>query len=296
MMRACLACGSARGAIPLCPGILRCADCGLGFRDGGAPADMLGPLYEENYYSGTEYRDYLEEKASLQKNFRRRIADLSRRKPGGRLFEIGAAYGFFLELARAHWEARGCDLSEAASRYARETLGVDVACGDFTEVAGSGPADYDIICMWDTLEHLMRPDQVVAHAAGLLRPGGLLCLTTGDLDSLSARLQGRRWRLLHAPTHFYFFGRKSVSRLLERCGLRLVDHQYEGYHRSLGQMAYRLLAANKTTRIGRALYDILEKTGILDRDLYLNLYDIMFVVAQKPALTVAPPSANTLGR
>lgn len=238
--------------------------------------------FDEHYYSGVEYVDYLREKAILQKNFARRIDYLRRWNAGGRLFEIGAAYGFFLELAQDHWSVAGCDVSDIAVAHARQA-GLDVVCADFTSLEPATIGQCDLICMWDTIEHLQYPDLVLSRAAETLRPGGLLCLTTGDLDSWSARIQGRYWRLLHAPTHFYFFGRRSIARLLERHGLRVIDFEHEGSYRSLAQMAYRLLVANKDSRLGRALYAALARTGVLRYDAYVNLYDIMFVAAEKLA-------------
>jgi 2-polyprenyl-3-methyl-5-hydroxy-6-metoxy-1,4-benzoquinol methylase len=279
----CVACGSPQPTRTLFAGAVRCRSCGLGFRVAEKVAETLRTAYDENYYAGVEYVDYLQEKAMLQKNFARRIAYLRRWNEGGRLFEIGAAYGFFLELARQHWTVAGCDVSEAASAYARGQAALEVYCGDFTQLGAPAAGPYDLVCLWDTIEHLHHPDQVVARAAQALRPGGLLCMTTGDLDSHSARMQGRFWRLLHAPTHFYFFGRRSITRLLERNGLRVVDFEYEGSYRSLAQMAYRLLVANKDSRIGRALYTGLGHTGLLRRDAYVNLYDLMFVAALKVA-------------
>ena len=59
--------------------------------------------------------------------------------------------------------------------------------------------------MWDTIEHLKRPDLFVQKAAADLRPGGLIALTTGDIGSLNARLRGARWRMIHPPTHLHYF-------------------------------------------------------------------------------------------
>jgi 2-polyprenyl-3-methyl-5-hydroxy-6-metoxy-1,4-benzoquinol methylase len=278
----CVACGSSQSSKLCYPDVLRCQVCGLGSRTDKLGEETVQAAYDEYYYTGLEYLDYAQEQLVLQKNFKNRIKYLKRWNTGGKLFEIGAAYGFFLELAQAEWQVSGCDISTPACHYAQDKLGLNIVCSDFTEIERLEDGSYDIICMWDTIEHLYDPDRVIARAVELLKPGGVLCLTTGDFESLSAKLQGRRWRLLHAPTHLYFFGRNSISLLLNRHGLHIVDFEYEGYYRSLGQMAYRLLVANKNNQVGQHLYSLLEKTGILSRDLYLNLYDIMFVIGQKP--------------
>ena len=84
-----------------------------------------------------------------------------------------------------------------------------------------------------------------------------------------------------ADSPLFFFGRKSITALLNAFGLRVVDFGYEGYYRSTKQMAYGLLVVNNPDKSQQRLYD-LEETGLLNWDLYLNLYDIMYVVGQKP--------------
>jgi hypothetical protein len=89
-------------------GIVKCPNCGLVFYAGAAvPKDV----YTSEYFTGGEYADYVAAKPITQYNFRRRIAELARLVPAGDLLEIGSAYGFFLELARQQWTARGVEIA-----------------------------------------------------------------------------------------------------------------------------------------------------------------------------------------
>ena len=273
----CLLCGADAAGHERFPGILACPACGFVFADLHLGPEELRTLYSAKYFFGDEYANYVEDKRVLQRNFAARLRTLKRFSKTGRLFEIGCAYGFFLELASSSWKAEGCDISADATAYAR-SHGQHAECADILTL-DQASGSYDVVAMWDTIEHLARPDLYVARAAELLRSGGHLCVTTGDIGSPMARWRGARWRLIHPPTHLFYFDRSSLTRLLERNGLRVVHAEHCGYYRSFSQIVYSLLILN-TRRPWRArLYERLRP--LLDFDLYLNLYDIMFIVARK---------------
>src|SRR5436305_6810948 len=105
MSPACELCGHAGATRDLYPrlGIVRCPHCSLVSYAGDVdPLD----IYTTGYFTDGEYRDYLADRAPLERNFRRRVEHLRKIKPAGRLLEIGSAYGFFLELACAHWDVQ----------------------------------------------------------------------------------------------------------------------------------------------------------------------------------------------
>src|SRR4029453_3695829 len=107
------------------------------------------------------------------------------------------------------------------------------------------PASVDVVVMWDTIEHLPRPDLTIAKVGQVLRPGGFLFLTTGDIGSRLARLRRERWGLFHPPTHLHYFSRVTIARLLETSGLQMVKTKYVGVRRSIRQVAYSLLVLGK---------------------------------------------------
>jgi SAM-dependent methyltransferase len=276
---ACLVCGGAYGRSPL-PGLLQCARCGFISADVELSDAEIRGLYAEDYFKGAEYLDYVADRATIQKHFRARLRRLLRYVPdpaNRRLFEIGAAYGFFLDVARERFQhVSGIDISADAVRYAREELGLAVEAGDFLDhpVAGG----LDVVCLWDTIEHLQHPDRYVEKIAAEMAPGGVIAVTTGDISSRVARWRGAKWRQIHPPTHLHYFSRQSLTRLLERCGFSVSYIGYDGGYRSADMMAYILLAIKRD----RAdLYRVLKRTGLLNWTLYLNLYDIMYVIARR---------------
>jgi SAM-dependent methyltransferase len=213
-------------------------------------------------------------------NFRYRIATLRRLIPdlqSAILLEIGCAYGFFLDEVRgAVRHATGIDISCDAVAFAVKEYGLDARHGDYLAMDFGRPLD--IVALLDTVEHLKRPDLVIEKIARDLRAGGFIALTTGDIGSLNARLRGRRWRMIHPPSHLHYFSVASLSRLLDRCGFDIVHVSHPGTSRMLAAMAYIIFAIRMNCR---SLYNAFVRLPIARWRLHLNLFDIMFVVARR---------------
>jgi SAM-dependent methyltransferase len=273
----CSLCGTDASHSILYPGILKCPSCGLVFADAQINADTLRELYQQSYFFGDEYLNYVEDKPFLQKNLLARVLTLRKFSQGGALFEIGCAYGFFLELAEEYWAAEGCDISSQACSYARDH-GMNAVSGDFMAL-DVWENHYDVVALWDTIEHLSRPDLYIEKAARILKSGGTLCATTGDIGSLMARIRKQHWRLIHPPTHLFYFDRKTIGQLFAKHGLEIVHFEHCGYSRSVQQIIYSLLVLNHETPFRRKLYDLVKP--LFGFSLYLNLHDIMFVIAHK---------------
>lgn len=198
------------------------------------------------------------------------------------MFEEEEVVGaFHAELRRVLSSLEGwtstIDVTEDGVRHAREVLGLDVIRGDLLS-HDFGDRRFDVVCLWDTIEHLPRPDLFIERLAESTESGALLAVTTGDIGSLNARLAGRRWRLIHPPTHLHYFTRGSLLRLLHRHGFEPVHDRSCGFYRSADFTAWNLLAL----RWGmRPVYEALAKLRLTRFDFYLDLGDIRYVVARR---------------
>ena len=261
------------------PQLLRCVQCGHVWANIDLSNEDIAALYSESYFQGTEYKDYEKEANALRHNFERQLNKLIRQYPnGGRLLDIGCAYGFFLQLASQHFSAVGCDIADHAVAYARDTLGLDAYCVDYMSWTHEQP--FEVICLWDTIEHLKHPEQYIAKAATELCDDGELVLTTGDIGSWMARLRGKKWRLLHPPTHIHYFTATSIRLLLERLGFRTISIRYHAFWRSADATAFRLLACPPNKRTSTC-YRILNNFGLLNFSIPINTFDLMTVSAKK---------------
>jgi 2-polyprenyl-3-methyl-5-hydroxy-6-metoxy-1,4-benzoquinol methylase len=154
-------------------------------------------------------------------------------RPPGRLLDVGCATGSFLSLAKASgWDCRGVEVSSFAAAQARERTGCEVFCGQFGE-APFADGTFDVITMWDLLEHLPDPITALRKARALLRADGLLLVNTPNEDSLTrmvARflyhgtggwLQAPVNRLYH-HYHLYYFSAATLSPLFGQAGFDLI--------------------------------------------------------------------------
>jgi hypothetical protein len=132
--------------------------------------------------------------------------------------------------------------------------------------------------MWDTIEHLRSPQLYIEKIATQTDSGALLAITTADIDSWNGRMRGAKWRMIHPPTHLHYFSANTLTRLLSEHGFDVIYNRYCGFYRSIGQVAYNILVHRKRSP---GLFRLVEKAGVQKLGFYLNLYDIMFVIARK---------------
>ena len=281
----CRVCGSAEVALWLRKQgypVYHCRACENAFvPDAAVPAD-LESLYTPSYFEGgnsTGYPTYRQDAAVLQRNFARRLAWLESLRPPGRLLDVGAAYGFCLKVARERgWTAMGVEIAAECAAVAERLAGVPVLAGDFSRVDLTGP--FDVITMFDVLEHFRDPGASVARARYLLAPGGHLVIETGDLASPWAKLLGRVWYFLDPPQHLSYFTAAGLARFVEGQGFSgAVRLKRFGRWVSLVNIAFKLSRHATSPRV-RRLAERVVRRGMRGA-VYLNFGDAMLLVADR---------------
>lgn len=147
--------------------------------------------------------------------------------PGASALDVGCGNGEFLERLRTLGAGRidGIDFSPRAAELAR-ARGVDMFVGVFEDFVAP-PASYDIVVMYNYLEHTLHPDVEAAKARTLLKPGGHLIGELPNFGSLDRRLFGRFWGGNHVPRHTFQFDAGSLTRTLRAAGFADVRLRYE---------------------------------------------------------------------
>jgi SAM-dependent methyltransferase len=215
--------------------IVACLRCGLVFANPRPPRKRVWQRYSARYFE----REYLPARGVVNGHidlpyfdvkYASLLARLEATVGKGRLFEIGAGDGLFLAAARrAGWTVSGIELSPAAVAFCRDRLHLDV-----TEcLAEDIPLDlppFDAVAMFDVIEHLFDPMQTLATVRRLLRPGGVLVLTTPNYRALSRRALGAQWSVLNPFEHLFYFTEKTLARALGRYGFGDIafDRHYSG--------------------------------------------------------------------
>lgn len=284
--RTCIACDSTN-FVDYGKQLVKCQSCGLVVAKEIPSFVELQKLYEEEYFFGMEYSDYKADRPALEKNFKIRIKHLKKYlHPKSKVLEVGCAYGYFLNLIKedVDWH-KGYDVSKEGIDYAVKELKVNAEAADFLEDKSIKNNSLDLVCMWDVMEHFGEPQKHVEKAAKLLKKGGALCFTTGDVGAFVARQRGEKWRMVHPPTHIYYFNVEGATKLLEKYGLKVDTVRYKSTHRNAGSVLQQLIvnkkAKNKSAKLLEVGHGVAKKTGLDAINFPLNLYDVMEVTAIK---------------
>ena len=196
--------------------VVRCTACGLVYVWPPPGADELEALY-----SGGDYHAVVDE-GERRRTFARRLRQIEAICPErGRLLDVGCSKGFFLDVARdAGWDVAGVELNRNAADEARGR-GLDVWHGDLA-AARFDPASFDVVTLFDVIEHTSRPRDTLAACRRVLRPGGLLVATTPDVGGLVPRVTYAlfactlgAWDHPTPPGHLVQFSRRTLRQLLE---------------------------------------------------------------------------------
>lgn len=264
-----------------------CKVCGMGRAKDMPNEEALREYYQKDYFFGDEYVDYIKDRKALEKNFSKRIntlINLVGTKRNIKVCEIGSAYGFFLNLIKPFSSKTiGFEMGKDGVDYANKNFAVNTFDKDFlkTEI----DKGQDLCVMWDVIEHLRYPDKYVEKSATLLAKNGIFALTTGDIGSFLARRKLDGWRMIHPPTHLYYFTKKSLEILLERNGLEPVYAEYPPHYRNLGSVIGMIGLdrdrKGKSSAIIKPIEYIANKTGLHRINFGVNTRDIVFIAGRK---------------
>lgn len=245
---ACWACGTPAAPDPswLPVRLHHCPACGLLFAPERRAHD-LQRLYDAGYFEaypgGEAYED---DPTQRRYEAAQRIAFVRRFRHDGRLLEIGAAAGHFVEAAlEAGFEAAGVEPAADLARRATERLGVPVLAG-FIEDVELEPASFDVACAWHVVEHVSDPREALARVRETLRPGAPLLIEVPNIDSVRARRQRARWPNLDIRHHVGHYTPAALGALLQRAGYQVLlteTFPMRGYLRPGRALRPRELAA-----------------------------------------------------
>lgn len=243
---------------------VRCDHCGLAYLNPQPSPDELGPHYAELYdsFQHASLRRGWARRLLVRHGFRERQRQIERLKPGGNLLEVGAADGAFLHVLAesGRWNVTGVETSAVAVRTAWEVYGQELISAQLEE-AGLPRGHYDVVAMWDVLEHLPRPLAALREIRAVLKPDGLLLLRLPLADAWDARLFGRHWAGWDAPHHLTVMGRSQLDSLLSKAGLRAV--RVSGIQSCLSCLAPSLRRwATTLPRIPRSMVGLVASSAV----------------------------------
>ena len=199
--------------------VVECSACGAAFT-------IPRPASLDRYYPG-HYRAYgaLVTRV-LSTLYGLRVSRWARLKPeGASVLEVGCGPGLMLvAFRRRGWRVVGIERNEVAAETARQTLGPNTIAMSMESL----PADarFDLIVLFQVLEHIGEPVALLRECARHLAPGGLLIANVPNFSSWQSRFAGSKWMHLDVPRHLNHFTPRTISATLERAGLKPVGMSF----------------------------------------------------------------------
>jgi SAM-dependent methyltransferase len=227
MTKECIVCDSSENKVVFQEfgiDILRCINCGHVFSSYDAIQDYDGFFGSQPVQSGNQFW-WDEAHEQMYDDFCKRFVAGKR----GTLLDVGCGLGYFVKRMSdfPFWQAFGCEISKPAVEYAKAKLGLsNIICNKVQESAFVKKT-FDIITLWDVIEHIPNPDPLLSHLSCLLKDNGMLFLHTPNvaLQLPKARLfksMGMTMAYLEAKDHPNNYSMKTMRRILSRNGFSEV--------------------------------------------------------------------------
>jgi 2-polyprenyl-3-methyl-5-hydroxy-6-metoxy-1,4-benzoquinol methylase len=251
--------------------VLRCLDCGVAYVDDQRSAEQVQAAYDHDIYG-----DYLVPVADLEDkvaddvmNYFSTLAQPHLPQPA-RILDIGCGKGHFLQrLDPQRYQRHGLEPAQPLARHARDHFGLDNVLAATLAAADYPPDHFDAVTLWMVIEHIPEPAQLVRDIHRVLKPGGVLLISTPNFQSLLTciarmllavsfeRIKGPLARFLNT-SHVLGFSPAGLDRLLQRHGFRVVavlqDERYLTRH-GLSALAPTLRILLKlTTRLAKMVH------------------------------------------
>lgn len=139
----------------------------------------------------------------------------------GKLYDIGVGWGHFLYTAKLMgFDASGVEISELMYYYATNDLNLDVVHDNFFNLS-LPEKNWDVVTMWDVLEHIEKPAEVVRRARTILKDDGYFIFQVPQIDSKVAKKQKQNWSMMSIE-HINYFSKESIKYLLEKEGFEII--------------------------------------------------------------------------
>ncbi len=200
--------------------LVKCSNCGLIYQNPQLSFEELIKHYPDNYLpyrsDDGESQQSVLSRISQNHGLQRQCQRIINKRPiPGSLLDVGCATGFFLKaMSEKGWEVKGVEPSAYASEYAREKLGLNVQTGILSDL--DTHEKFDVITLWDVLEHVHDPLTTLQEVRQLIKPNGLVVISLPNPSGIEARLFGNYWVGWERPRHLFLFTPELIQDYLEK--------------------------------------------------------------------------------
>lgn len=197
----------------------RCLFCGLIFREKFPSDDELVRIYKDAYQdekvqSGETHQESGGFAVQQYTNFLNSRFG-SQNRDGFRILDFGAGTGALVaSLMKAGFDARGLEFSKAARDSCFKHRCIDL----YPDLSHVENGTLDVVLMVEVIEHLTALHATLQDIKRVLKPNGVLFITTPNIDGLRARIEGGGWKEARKKFHLFLFRRNNLKNLLVRAG------------------------------------------------------------------------------
>jgi SAM-dependent methyltransferase len=201
------------------------SECRLRFAFPQLDSQALAVAYQNLYYPAPHTSAAVYENTPaeiLRQTFARAESKLGP-LAGKHLLDFGCGVGGLCQIASEYGlRVAGIEPNTNARETAIKNCGLRIYANLRALREAQPEAQFDLVTMWDVIEHLRDPLRELRELCGLLQPGGWLLLSTPNAGSLRALLLRGRWENAVNRTHFYYFTRRSLHLMLKRAGFSKI--------------------------------------------------------------------------
>ncbi len=195
--------------------LVRCRRCQLEYLTPRLNQEVIIHAYS----SGSD-EIFVSQAKAREVTFNRCLDIVEKYQPAkGKVLDVGTAGGSFLAAAKKRgWDVSGCEPNRWLSKWGKENYGIDIFPGTIFDMKIKD-ASYDVVTLWDVLEHTPDPKKVLLECGRVLKPNGLLVVNYPDIGSLVSKGMGRKWVFL-LSVHLYYFTPPTIRQMLIKTGFK----------------------------------------------------------------------------
>ena len=247
--------------------VVACSNCGLNYLSPRLTQEAILKLYkDEAYYnsniSGQGYDEYMGIGDNWVKTFTRRLKQIAPYKSAGRALDIGCGPGYLLTAAqKLGFDVHGLDPSDYIVGMGQKTWGDRIRLG-LIESADYPSESFDLVVAFDTFEHIYDPKKFLSAIHRVLKPGGVLAITTPDPTSALAKVSGQNWVSFKLPEHVFYWSPETIRKVLAD-HYDVLEVNRAGQYATLGFLFRRLFRiGNNPGKFLNAMINFLNRFSI----------------------------------